>query len=332
MTPINHTFSQAQLLEMAGRWVKADALPRRLKIITDTSDYYRVDFNDVVMLDGVPYLVRNNAREGRFGIDEQVKYWVKRAVNLQDGSKKIIKLVFYERFRATIGGITFECFRSPRKEARILDLVKGLPNFMQGVSITDEQGNVVRILDLIQGKTLHSYILGLQGDHEEYFHTLFPEILDHFIECVAAIRFLHENGEKHGDIRRDHIFIDSLDGRYRWIDFDFNYRHRENIYGYDLFGLGNILAFIAGQGDILVKDVLEGENAAAIALTTDDINIVFRNRVVNLRKIFPYLPKSLNRILMHFSENTNRFYLDTGELLEDLREARSAMASPSKAP
>ena len=44
-------------------------------------------------------------------------------------------------------------------------------------------------------------------------------------------------GEKHGDIRRDHIIIDRESGNYRWIDFDFNYRHRENIYGYDLFGI-----------------------------------------------------------------------------------------------
>jgi hypothetical protein len=320
-------YSQTQLLEMAGRWVKADALPRRLEVITDTSDYYRVDFNDVVLLDGVPYLVRNNAKEGRFGIDEQEKYWVKRAVKLEDGAKKIIKLVFYERFTATIGKIAFECFRSPRKEARILALVKGLPNFMQGVSITDDHGNVVRILDLIQGKTLDSFIFGLPNSHEEYFAAVFPGILDHFIECVAAIRLLHDNGEKHGDIRRDHILIDSRDGRYRWIDFDFNYRHRENIYGYDLFGLGNVLAFITGKGDVLVNDVIAGAHGAPPALTTDDINIVFRNRVVNLRKIFPYIPKSLNRILMHFSETSNRFYLNTGELLEDLREARSAMAT-----
>lgn len=327
MTTMTQPFSQVQLLEMAGRWVKADALPRHLKIITDTSDYYRVDFNDVVLLDGVAYLVRNNAKEGRFGIDEQEKYWVKRAVKLEDGAKKIIKLVFYERFTATIGGIAFECFRSPRKEARILALVKGLPNFMQGASITDDHGNVVRILDLIQGKTLDSFIAGLPNSHDEYFAAVFPGILDNFIECVAAIRLLHDNGEKHGDIRRDHILIDSHDGRYRWIDFDFNYRHRENIYGYDLFGLGNVLVFIAGKGDILVKDVREGVHGVSAALTTEDINIVFRNRVVNLRKIFPYIPKSLNRILMHFSETTNRFYLDTGEMLEDLREARSAMAA-----
>jgi tRNA A-37 threonylcarbamoyl transferase component Bud32 len=196
---------------------------------------------------------------------------------------------------------------------------------MQGVSITDERGNVVRILDLIQGKTLDRFITGLPDSHEEYFTTIFPEVLDQFIDCVAAILLLHDNGEKHGDIRRDHILIDSRDGRYRWIDFDFNYRHRENIYGYDLFGLGNVLAFIVGKGDILVKDVMAGAHGA-VDLNGGDINIVFRNRVVNLRKVIPYIPKSLNRILMHFSETTNRFYLNTGELLEDLREVRAALA------
>jgi hypothetical protein len=44
-------------------------------------------------------------------------------------------------------------------------------------------------------------------------------ILYHFMECIRAIEFLHKNGEKHGDIRRDHIFIDREENRYRRLPF-----------------------------------------------------------------------------------------------------------------
>ena len=53
-----------------------------------------MEYGDVVVLKGRPYLVRHNAKEGRFGIDDDVKFWVKRAIDLQNGASKIIKLVF----------------------------------------------------------------------------------------------------------------------------------------------------------------------------------------------------------------------------------------------
>ncbi len=80
-------------------------------------------------------------------------------------------------------------------------------NFMHGFSVRDDQGNVVRILDFIYGRTIADHVRDLASkmDHETYFYKYFPDILENFIACVEAIRFLHEQGEKHGDIRRDHI-------------------------------------------------------------------------------------------------------------------------------
>jgi hypothetical protein len=147
--------------------------------------------------------------------------------------------------------------------------------------------------------------------------------LDQFIECVHGIHFLHSHGEKHGDIRRDHILIDRENGHYRWIDFDFNYRHRENIFGYDLFGLGNVLAFLVGMGDVLLQDLSQQDHPVLGSLKEEDLNIVFRHRVINLMKIYPYIPNSLNQILLHFSRGANRFYETTGQLLEDLHAFRN---------
>ena len=143
----------------------------------------------------------------------------------------------------------------------------------------------------------------------------------------STFRFLHENNEKHGDIRRDHIIKDAATGRYRWIDFDFNYRHGESRFGFDLYGLGNVLLFITGRGDITTHRLLHESPELLDRLTEDDVNIVFHNRVNNLRKIYPYIPEKLNRVLMHFSLSAPVYYEETKELLEDLGEASEELKS-----
>lgn len=311
-------FSRRDLIQMAERWLPDRRISRRFGIHTDTSDFFRVEYDDVVLLAGRPFLIRHNAKEQRFGLEDEEKFWVKRAVDLEDGSLKVMKLVFYEKFVAHVGKVEFECYRSPKKEARILELVKHHENFMHGYSAQDEKGNLVRVIDFITGKPLSAFVVELEMDHEAYFHDRLPGILADFVECVGAIRFLHENREKHGDIRRDHILIDGETGRYRWIDFDYNYRHRENIYGYDLFGLGNVLVFLVGKGDVLHQDLAKAGHPALHALRDSDMNMIFGNRVVNLKKVYPYIPESLNLILLHFSRGANWFYEETRQLLEDL--------------
>ncbi len=315
--------SQENLRQMVSRWLPPHQVPQRFRIRIDTSDFFRVQYDDVVVLNETPYLIRHNAKEQRFGLEDEIKFWVKRAIDLRNGDLKIMKLVFYEKFMARIGDIEFECFRSPKKEARILELVADHKNFMQGYSIQDEKGNLIRILDFIRGKPLHVYVCNMGIDHESYFYEQFPDILDHFIECLEAIHFLHENGERHGDIRRDHILIDRESDQYRWIDFDFNYRHRENIYGYDLFGLGNILVFLVGMGDVQLRDLKRERSPSLSMISEEDLSIVFNNRVVNLRKIYPYIHESLNRVLMHFSRGANWFYENIEQLLDDLGEIKN---------
>jgi hypothetical protein len=317
------SFSRAEIHAMARPWLAGPRPPaaEALGIHTDTSDFFRVDAGEVVLLDGTPYLVRNSVREGRFGLDDEVKHWVKRAIELPTGKPKILKLVFHERFTANIGGIAFECFRSPRKEARILKLVAGHPNFMQGTAVEDAAGNIVRVLEVISGASLADRVAEIPLAHEAYFHEALPEILGRFIGCIEAIRFLHRHGEKHGDIRRDHILIDRDRGDYRWIDFDYNYRHRENIYAYDLFGLGNILIYVVGKGDLLLPDLRRERPEIAAGLSAGDMNIVFHNRLANLKRVYAYLPEALNRVLLHFSAGANWFYETTDQLLQELGEA-----------
>jgi serine/threonine protein kinase len=311
------------LKELISKWVGSDRVPKRLRIVTDTTDFFKVDYDDVLILNDKPYLIRNYEKEGRFTIDEQPKFWVRRAIDLIDGNTKVIKMVFHEHFRSKIGDIVFDCVRSPKKEARILELVRGHPNFMQGFSVKDSHGNIVRILDFIYGKTLADLIYELNKNHEEYFYSHFPKLLDEYVELVEAIKFLHDHNEKHGDIRRDHIIKNKDSGKFVWIDFDFNYWHKENMFGYDLFGLGNILAFIVGGGDITTQMLLKEKPSILEKINADDLNIIFNNRIMNLKKVFPYIPESLNTILIHFTPKAVLFYDKIDQLLDDLKEAKN---------
>jgi hypothetical protein len=318
-------YSAAALKDLIGRWVSVERFPRRIRVITDTSDFFRVEYDDILMLQGRPYLMRNNEKEGRFGLDDEPKFWVRRSIDLLDGTNKIIKMVFHEKFSVRVGDITFNCVRSPRKEARILEAVRGHPRFMQGFSARDKAGNTIRIIDYIRGRRLFDRIPETGSNHEDYFFNNFSSILDEYIDLVKAIKFLHDRREKHGDIRADHLIHDRETGRYRWIDFDFNYIHRENFFGYDIFGLGNILSYITGRGDITLQ-VLQQENAPVLKhLTSGDFNIIFNNRIVNLKKIYPYIPESLNRVLLHFSLEANLFYENTAQLLSDLQEVKDEL-------
>jgi hypothetical protein len=313
-----------ELREMIARRVGEGRVPRRIRLVEDTSDFFRVDYDDVLVLDGRPYFVRHYEREGRFGIDEQPKFWVRRAIDLTDGKTRILKMDFRERFTAHVGDMAFECVRSPEKEMRVLGLVAEHPNFMQGRTARDPAGNPVRVIEYIRGGRLDDLVLGMGETHEEYFFLHFPPVLERFITLVRAIGLLHRGGEKHGDIRRDHIIADRETGTDRWIDFDFNYFHPESFAGYDLFG-GNVLVYLAARGDVTVQMLRSRHPEVCGRLRDGDMNIIFHNRLVNLKKLYPYVPDELNTVMRHFGAGAEVFYDDIGQFIEDLGEAVDTM-------
>jgi hypothetical protein len=321
------SFSKSAICELIAELRGSENVPKKFKLITDTTDFFRVDYNDVIILGDTPYWIKRYEKEGRFGLDDEPKYWVRRAVELTTGETKILKLVFYEQFETKIGDIAIKCFRSPKKEARLLDLLADHPNFMHGRWLLDAVGNNVRILEFIPGKRYDDIVLAMGSDHEDYFYNFFPEVLDQFIELTEAIKYLHDRGEKHGDIRRDHILFDRERQINRWIDFDYNFMLGESIFSFDLHGLGNIITFLTGRGDILVADLYHNQRKIFDTLWGEDLNISYKNRVANLQKIFPYIPDSLNRILLHFSQGAQIFYETTDQMLEDLAVARSDVAT-----
>jgi hypothetical protein len=302
----------------------------RLNIVTDTSEFMRIQPGDALELGGNYYLIRGDEYETRFGLEGEPKFWVKRAIDLSDGSSKIIKLVFHESVYMSIGEYRFRCFRSPQKESRILERTKEDAHFMRGITVFDPAENTIRILDRIKGKCFYDHIHGLVEDHETYFFKRLSGILRNIVIAMEAIARLHGMGEVHGDIRADHIFIERNTGRYRWIDFDYTYEWSENPFGLDLFGLGNILLFAVGKGFYPIQELRKPNSRCSSVLSSlrdEDFSLYSRNRIMNLRKIFPYVPERLNLILMHFAQGAEVFYETTEELLQDLQAALSDLGS-----
>jgi hypothetical protein len=307
--------------------------PRRgqVNIVSNTSEFMTIQPDDVLELGENFYLIRGEEYETRFGLDGEPKFWVKRAIDLSDGSSKIIKLVFHESVHMSIGECRFRCFRSPQKEGRILDRTKGDSHFMQGATVFDCVGNTTRILDRIKGKCFYNSIYEIATDHEVYYFKHLPGILRNIIIAAEAVARLHAMGEVHGDIRTDHILIEKDTGRYRWIDFDYTYEWSENPFGLDLFGLGNILLFAVGKGFYPVQELRKPNSrysAVLASLGDEDFSLYTRNRIMNLRKLFPYIPESMNSILMHFARGAEVFYEATEEFLEDLRAALGDLPHP----
>ncbi|MBU1274421.1 MAG: hypothetical protein KJ720_03525 [Proteobacteria bacterium] len=293
----------------------------RVRLVTDTTEFMKLESGDVLELEGRRFVLKGTEYEGRFGLDEQPKYWVKRALDWEDGSAKIIKLVFFEEFEMALGAFKVRCFRSPAKEARILALVRGNPNFMQGESLQDTAGNQVRVLDRIHGGPLDHHLQELECGHQEYFERHLRRVLTKLSVAFGAIGWLHTQGERHGDVRRDHLFVDTDSGAWPWIDFDYNFEFKQNPYGLDLFGLGNVLAYAVARRDVTYQLVQQENPQAAQDLRSEDFSLIIKNRLMNLRKIYPYLPASLNNVLLHFSSGATVFYERVDELMAELTPA-----------
>jgi serine/threonine protein kinase len=290
----------------------------KINIFEDTSAFMSINPGDVVRLAANDYFVTGHAREGRFGIDEQPKFWVKNAVDLTTGARKIIKMVFRETFNSKIGEAVFRCRRSPEKESEVLRRVYEHPNFMHGQPVRDAAGNLVRIIDFISGPSLYDYLRRQNLSHEDYYRRNLSKIMQLLIECIEAMSHLHKQGLHHGDIRADHIIVNSQTGIYVWIDFDFEVGNLN----YDVFCLGNVLLQAVGKGRHSLYDIrLRPSDYPDFrtALTSNDMSLMFPHRVANLRKLYPYISENLNEILMRFSAGAMDAYKNVDGLLEDLR-------------
>ena len=296
--------------------------------VTDTSEFMRIDRGQVIRLEDKEFFVSGQVYEPRFGLDDQPKFWVKRGYDLDSGHQVIIKLEFYEEFVAHFGSFRIPCYRSPEKESEVLRLVAGDSRFMQGQTLIDAFGNNVRVLEFIRGKTLFDQILEMEIDHEEYYHTLLTPLLKKLAGCLEAIQTLHDNDLSHGDIRNDHIMIEDETSDFRWIDFDrcedVMFDPYRTFTAFDVWSFGNVLQFVICRGLTTFSDIRNSGRFSTEIITslkTTDAGAFYHHRLMNLKKIYPYISARLNTILMRFSMGTEDYYWTTNDLRRDLCEA-----------
>ena len=298
-----------------------ETLPLLPVIWDDTSRYMSIERGHVIALEEALFLVRGNEHEGRFGIDDQPKFWVKHAIDLETGRLHILKLPFQEEFRIHVGEEEIRCARSAEKEARVLAAVQGDPRFMQGRTAHDACGNPVQVIDFITGVDLLQYLHSLKAGHEEYCYTLLPGILKRIAESFAGIQRLHEAGLCHGDIRNDHLLIERASGLYKWIDFDLD----ESSAHFDMWSAGNILHCVVAKGFLTFHDAIRSQPGLTATLWREDASVFFPHRIMNLGKVYPYIPAPLNAVLYRFALGAASRYESMAKIERDLRECAAAM-------
>ena len=290
------------------------------RILEDTTNFFLINSGDHIRVGERVFKVIGHAHESQFGIDDP-KLWVLRVIDLQSNERKILKLAFFETFFTTLGGVKIRCFRSPEKEASILKITRNNPHFMKGKDFKDVKGNNIRLLDVVRGKTYLSYIDSFKMTYDRYFNTVLPGILLKLVDVFKAINFLHINGYRHGDIRNDHLYVESETGNWVWIDFDYDFETTENPFSLDIFGLGTILSYTVGKGFHTAYMIANDPNRYGNLIdkvSEDDFSLLDQSMFLNLKKFYPIIPRPLNDILMHFSKSTDVYYEFVDEILEDL--------------
>ena len=289
-------------------------------VFRDTSNFISIGPGDYIEVADQRFLVKGEQRENRFGIEDP-KFWVKNAIDCNSQERKILKLYYLETFSTQLGGVKIPCYRNPWKEGEILKLVEGHPSFMQGKTYTDAVNNPVRVLDIVRGTNFLNYLDQFKLPHKTFFWTVLPDILRRLIDAFKAIGHLHANGYRHGDIRNDHLYVNRGSSHYIWIDFDYDFDLMENPFSLDIFGLGNLLTYAIGKGFhelYLIRNDPYVYGDLIDQLTPEDFSLLHKSRLVNLQKLYPYIPTMLNNILRHFSSGAHVFYESVDEITEDL--------------
>ncbi len=89
---------------------------------------------------------------------------------------------------------------------------------------------------------------------------------------------------------------------------------------YDTWSLGNIINYVVGMGINAFKAVLKSEAYSAEVKRSsgpDGASGFYQYRIMNLRKLYPYIPPKPNDILLHFTIQPRHFYTSVEQLIDD---------------
>jgi hypothetical protein len=275
---------QADLLNS----IKADT-----PVMQDTTLYKEIGIGDIIELESLRYKVIENAEPPA----------VKKACEIATG--KIVWLKFQRDITAS------------EREADVLSLLrrKPLSGFCKGKTLKDKAGNIVNVIDNIEGSTLYQIVTGSPLAPEEYFERHFIDIAKKLIIAGKALALFHEEfTQAHGDVHSHNILIEESTGRPFWIDF-----HVEGDLMYlDIDGFINMLLFLALKPDGGLERYNIGdfpdEEFADWEISWDD------ETIINAKRFRSYIPDDLNAIFLRSSRTDENEYKNIRELISDLEK------------
>jgi hypothetical protein len=92
--------------------------------------------------------------------------------------------------------------------------------------------------------------------------------------------------------------------------------------------VGNILHCIVARGFATFREAVQSRPELSGRFGEEDASMFFPHRIMNLRKVYPYIPDALNRVLLRFSVGTRVYYENVGQIVEDLEACAAALGLP----
>jgi len=85
----------------------------------------------------------------------------------------------------------------------------------------------------------------------------------------------------------------------------------------------NLINYAVSKGIITFDMILKSEDFTDYvkqSLSTDDASAFYQYRIMNLGKLYPYIPKGLQTLLKSFTLKPNRYFTGISEFMEAYHE------------
>ncbi|MBF0494344.1 MAG: hypothetical protein HQL28_04355, partial [Candidatus Omnitrophica bacterium] len=289
------------------------------KEIKDTANPKNIMIGDTLILEGRRFLVIDSGTHfkadrlnGRFDQDDQyTQEHVKEVIEIKDGACRGEK--YWLKFIAPNEAET----KGSERESEILRKVNEhkdeawTDHFAKGVTLKDASGNIVNVIDNIEGVTLRDFVNSTKTeglDLKTYFQKNFINLATGLLSMAKALKKFEEcTGKQHGDISNWHVIMSGKEEKFVLID----YHGGNNVW--DTVGLRGLLKFIATRES-------DDERFAI-----DPVKTAFMP------------PKMVEMLKRCYFSNPNRYISNIDEFIADLesvlsgmiRERKSSMANAS---
>jgi len=90
---------------------------------------------------------------------------------------------------------------------------------------------------------------------------------------------------------------------------------------FDVWSVGNVLHFVSARRIVRIREVLANRPDLVSRIGPEDASLFFPYRLMNLGKLYPWLPPPLTETLRRFAVGDCVRYERVDEVVEDLQDA-----------